>query len=68
MLTRHIQNPAIRHYSVISRQIPNLVQKLHTQKPGILEILEYSEPFYNCVPPHIQNPVILTKIDEYSEL
>ena len=32
------------------------------QKPDILGILEYSEPFHNCIPTHIQNPVIFTKI------
>ena len=42
-LTRHIQNPAI------FRHIQNLVQLLHTQKPGILEILEYSALFHNCI-------------------
>ena len=46
----------------------NLMQHLHMQKPGILGILEYSEPFHNCIPKHIQNPVISTKIFEYSEL
>ena len=45
----------------------NLVQRLYTQKPGILEILEHSEPFHNCMPMHIHNPVILKKIYEYSE-
>ena len=28
------------------------------QKPGILRILEYSEPFHNCIPKHIENTVI----------
>ena len=32
------------------------------QKPGIIGILEYSEHFHNCIPTHIQNPVIFTKI------
>ena len=32
--------------------IQNLVQRLHTQKAGILGILEYSEPFHNCIPTH----------------
>ena len=67
-LTRHIQNPAVRHYSAVFRHIQDLVQRLHTQKPGILGILEYSKPFHNCIPTHIQNPVILRKINEYSEL
>ena len=35
---------------------------------GILATLEYSEPFYNCILTHIQNPVIFTKTYEYSEL
>ena len=34
---------------------------LHMQKPSIFGILEYSEPFHNCIPMHIQNSVILTK-------
>ena len=50
MLTGHIQNLSIWHYSAIFRHIQNLVQCLHTQKPGILEILEYSGTFYNCIP------------------
>ena len=68
MLTRHIQNPAIGHCSVTFRDIQNLVQRLHTQKPGILGILEYSERFRNCIPTHIQHRVILTKIYKYSEI
>ena len=32
------------------------------QKPGILEILEYSELFHNYIPMHIQNPVKFKKI------
>ena len=67
-LTSHIQNPAIWYYLAIFRHILNLVQHLHTQKPSILEILEYSEPFHNCIPKHIRSPVILTKIYKYSEL
>ena len=38
------------------------------QKPDILGILQYLEPFYNCIPEYIQDPVIFTKIFEYSEL
>ena len=38
------------------------------QKPDKPGILECSEPFYNCILTHIQNPVILTKICDYSEL
>ena len=38
------------------------------QKPGILGILEYSEPFHNYIPTYIQNTVIFTKIYENSEL
>ena len=76
-LTRHIENPAIGHYSAIFRHIQNLVQCLHTQNPGTLGILEYSKPFHNCIPTHIQNPAILRKFmniqiylkpDTYSEL
>ena len=32
------------------------------QKPGMFIILEYSERFHNCIPMHVQNPVIFTKI------
>ena len=67
-LTRYIQNPVLGHYSAIFRHIQNLVQRLHMQKPDILEILEYSETFHNCILTHIQNHVIFTKIYEYSEL
>ena len=38
------------------------------QKTDTLEILEYSEPFHNSIPTHIQNPVLFIKIYEYSEL
>ena len=38
------------------------------QKPGILRILQYSEPFHNCIQRHIQNPATFTKIYEDSEL
>ena len=55
-LTMHIQNFAKRHYSVIFRHIQNLNQK-HMQKPGILGILEYSEPFHNCIFTHIYENV-----------
>ena len=58
MLTRNIQKPAVRHYSALFRHIHNLVQHLHTQKPGILGIQEYSEPLHNCIPTNIPNPVI----------
>ena len=61
MLTRHFQNPAIEHYSAMFRHIQNIVQHLHTRKSGILGILEYSEPFHNCIPMPVQGPVILTK-------
>ena len=67
-LTRHIQNLAIGRYSAIFRNIQNLAQRLHTQKPGIRGILEYSEPFHHCILTHIQNSVILANIYKYSEL
>ena len=60
-LTRHIQN--LGHCSAIFSNIQNLAQK-----PGILGILEYSKPSHHCVLTHIQNPVMLAKIYEYSEL
>ena len=63
-LTRHIRNPAIGHYSDIFRTLWNADIR---KKTDILGILEYSEPFHNCIPTHIQNPLILTKIYEYSE-
>ena len=34
------------------------------QKSGIFEILEYSEPFHNCLLAHIQNPIIFTEISK----
>ena len=54
-LTRHIQNPAIGYYSAIFSHIQKILQRLYTQKPGILGILKYSEPFRNCIPTYIQN-------------
>ena len=45
-LPRHIQNYVIGHYLVLFRHMQNLVQCLHMQKPGILEIFDYSEPFH----------------------
>ena len=68
MLTRHIQNPAIRYYSAIIRHNQNLVQQLLTQKPGLLGILGYLKPFHKCILMHIQNPVIFTKIYKYRTL
>ena len=60
LTTRDIQNPAIGHYSAIFRQIQSLVQRLHTQKPGILEILEYSNASI-IASPLIQKPVYQRK-------
>ena len=51
-----------------TKDIQNLVQHLYMQKPGIFGILEYSERFRYCMPMHIQDPVILKKFYEYSEL
>ena len=48
--------------------IQNLMQRVHTRKPGILRVLEYSELFHKYIPKDIQNPVIFTKIYKYSEL
>ena len=67
-LTRHIQNTATGHYSAIFRHIQSLAPRLHTQKPDIFRILEYSQTFHNCIPAHIQSPIISTKICKYSEL
>ena len=57
----------IGHYSAIFIHIENLVQHLHIQKPDKREILECSEPFYNCIPTYIPNHVIFTKTYEYLE-
>ena len=35
--------------------VDHLVQRLHTQKPGIVGILEYSKPLHNCIPTYIQS-------------
>ena len=67
-LNRHIQKPATGHYSAKFRHTQSLVQCLHKQKPGILGILKYSRPFWNCIPAHIQNPAVSTKVYKYSEL
>ena len=55
-------------YRALFNHIQNLVHRLHMQKSGILGILEYSELFNNCMPTRIHNPVVFTKIHEYSEL
>ena len=34
------------------------------QRPALLTILKYSEPFHNCILTFIQNPVTFTKIDK----
>ena len=69
MLTWYIQNPAIGQSSGIFRALFRIFSIFfNMQKPGILEILEYSAPFHNRIPNHIQNPVISMKIYEYSEL
>ena len=60
-LTRYIENPVIGHNSAIFRT-------LHMQKLGILRIQEYSEILHYRITTHIQNPVIFTKIYQYSEL
>ena len=59
---------AIGHYSVILRHFQSLAQRLHTQKPGMLGILQYLEPFHNGIPTHIQNLVIFAKIYRYLDL
>ena len=56
------------YHGVLFSHIQVYSECLHVQKPGILGILEYSEFFHNCIPTHIQNSVIFTKIFEYSEL
>ena len=32
------------------------------QKLGIFVILEYYEPYHNCIPMHIKNPITFSKI------
>ena len=64
-LTRHVKNPPKGNCSAISEHIENLVQCLHLQKPGESEI---PEPFLNCIPTYIENPVIFAKTFEYSTL
>ena len=64
-LTRHIQNPAIGHYSAIFRHIQKLLQRLCIRRN-----LTYSECCKIKNPSiiasrHIQNPVIITKICKY---
>ena len=55
------------------------MQCLHMQKPGILEILEHSEPFHNCILTHLElchiyknlqifRTMTYLKPDTYSEL
>ena len=67
-LIRYIQNPAMGHYSAIFRHVQNLVQCLHMQKPDILKVLEYSELIHNCIPMHIQNPVIFTNLQKFTNI
>ena len=38
------------------------------QKPGILEIMEYSQPLHNWIPTQIQNPVMFAEIYECSDI
>ena len=55
------------------------MQCLHVQKPGILGILEHSEPFHNCILTHLEpchiyknlqifRTMTYLKPDTYSEL
>ena len=69
----HILSPGIFTTRGLFKTLSNvdqalIAQRLHTQKPATLGILEYSEPFPNCIPTHIQDPIIFTEIYEYSEL
>ena len=62
-LTGHIQNSAsqnslFRHSSIFR----TLCNPRIMQRAGIFEILEYSEPFHNCILLYIQNPVTFMKI------
>ena len=56
------------HIEALLRHIQNLIQHLYMQKAEILGILEYSKLFHNCIPPHIQNCAIFTKIHELTYL
>ena len=47
------ENSLFRHYSAVFRHIQNLLWSLHMPKPGIFGILEYTEPFHNCIPSSI---------------
>ena len=38
-----------------------IFRTLHMQQNGLFVILEYSEPFYDCIQMHFQNPVYLRK-------
>ena len=51
-------------HRAVFRYIQSVIQNFQ----HIQQILEYSAPFHNRIPNHIQNPVILTKIYEFSEL
>ena len=61
---RHIQNPGRGHYSVILRTLCNACIRRNLEHA----ILEYSEPFHNCIRTHIQDSIMLTKMYKYSEL
>ena len=83
---RHIQNPVKRwpgivHNPALFRHIQKLVLPSHMQEPDIFWVLEYSEPFHNCIPLnhknselwHIDFPAIFRtltyfKPNTYSEL
>ena len=51
----HSHNSLFRHLLDIFSDMQNLVKRLHIQ---IFRILEYSEPFHDCIPTNNQNPVI----------
>ena len=67
-VTRHSQKPSIRCYSAISRHIQNLVQCLHSQKPSIIKILEYSEPFHIYIPTHSESCQIYKNLQIFRTL
>ena len=60
--------PYLDPYRALFNNISNLVLRFHMQKHGIVQILDYLELFHICIPTHIQNSIIFTKIYECSEL
>ena len=65
---KHVQNPMKLQF-IILPQSEQFIQALfsHIQaNSGPCIMLAFAEPFLNCIPTHIQNPVIFTKIGKLS--